>query len=68
MSLPYFLSQLVEAYGKAGRVGEGLSTLDEAIALAQKNGEHSHEAELYRLKGELLLESRVQEEAEACFR
>jgi adenylate cyclase len=67
LELPYFLSQLVEAYGKAGREKEGLSTLDEAIALVQKNGEHSHEAELFRLKGDLLL-PRVQEEAEECFR
>ena len=68
LELPYFLSQLVEAYGKAGRVREGLSTVNEAIALVQKNRERIHEAELYRLKGELLLQSRVQEEAEECFR
>ena len=49
-------SQLAEAYGKAWRVREGLSTLDEAIAVAQNNGEHSHEAELYRLKGQLTLQ------------
>ena len=75
MSLPYFLALLAETYGKAGQVREGLSALAEAIALVQKNGERSHEAELYRLKGELLLqsrvqslESRVQKEAEECFR
>jgi predicted ATPase len=75
LELPYFLSQLAEAYGKAGRVREGLNTLDEAVALVRKNGEHSHEAELYRLRGELVLqsgaqslESRVQAEAEEYFR
>jgi predicted ATPase len=68
LELPYFLSQLVEAYGKAGRVREGLSTVNEAIALVQKNRERIHEAELYRLKGKLLLQSRVPEEAEECFR
>jgi predicted ATPase len=52
---PYWLSLLVEAYGKIGQVEEGLNVLGEALTLAHKNGEHFWEAELYRLKGELLL-------------
>jgi adenylate cyclase len=49
--------------------------LAEALALVDKTGERSHEAELYRLKGELTLaqssgrslEPSVQKEAEECF-
>ena len=41
----------------------------EALALAEKTGEHFHIAELYRLKGELQLQQTSSEEAEAesCF-
>jgi tetratricopeptide (TPR) repeat protein len=49
------LALLAEAYAKAGQVEEGLATLTEALALVDKTGERFYEAELYRLKGELLL-------------
>jgi predicted ATPase len=52
---PYFLALLAEAYWKVGRIEEGSSVLTEAMALINKNGERFYEAELYRLKGELLL-------------
>lgn len=52
---PYFFSLLAEAHGKMGQIEEGLSILAQALALANKNGERWWEAELYRLKGELLL-------------
>jgi predicted ATPase len=65
---------LAEAYGKVGQVEEGLTALAEALAMSNKNGERCWEAELYRLKGELTLQSKVQslrskvqEEAEECF-
>jgi hypothetical protein len=51
----YFLDLLADACGQAGNTAEGLSVLSEALALADQHGEHFHEAELYRLKGELLL-------------
>jgi predicted ATPase len=54
-----FLALLSEAYGKAGQVEEGLSTLSEALTLVNKTGERFYEAELYRLKGELVLQSAV---------
>jgi len=53
---PGQLAQLAEAYGKAGQVEEGLTTLAEALALVDRTGERYHEAELYRLKGELTLQ------------
>jgi hypothetical protein len=46
---------LAEAYGKRGQVKEGLALLAEALDHVDKSGEHVYEAELYRLKGELLL-------------
>jgi predicted ATPase len=57
---PYSLALLAEAYGKVGQIEEGLSVLAKALALVNKNGERWWEAELYRLKGELTLQSSVQ--------
>src|SRR5262249_48923269 len=78
----YFLALLVEVYQKGGQVEEGLSTLNEALEVVQNTGERVSEAQLYQLKGELLLQTRggedraktrqrqaeVDKEAEACFR
>jgi predicted ATPase len=50
------LTQLAEAYQTVGRPGAGLAALEEALALVEKNEEHFWEAEIYRHKGELLLE------------
>ncbi len=65
----YFLSILAEAYWKVGRTEEGLSALSEALALVDKTGARGGEAEIHRLKGELLLAQSEgnQAEAEACF-
>jgi predicted ATPase len=64
------LGLLAEAYGRAGQAEDGLTILDEALGLVHRNGERHGEAELYRLKGELLLAlpASHQAEAEACFR
>ena len=53
--LPHFLALLVEAFAKAGQVEEGLRVLDEALAVIHRNGERYYLAEMYRIKGELLL-------------
>jgi predicted ATPase len=53
---PYYLALLSKAYGKVGQVEEGLSVVVKALALVDKTGERVSEAELYRLKGELLLQ------------
>jgi predicted ATPase len=50
-----YLVYLAEAYGKVGQAEEGLTVLAEALAMVEKTGERWHEAELYRLKGDLLL-------------
>nr|ART36305.1 C584 [uncultured bacterium] len=52
---PHFLGLLAEALGKARQHDEPLGILENALALVSKNGQRYYEAELYRLKGELLL-------------
>ncbi len=55
----YLLSLLAEAYWKMEQTEEGLNVLAEALALVQKTGERYYEAELYRLKGTLTLQSKT---------
>jgi predicted ATPase/class 3 adenylate cyclase len=80
---PYYLALLAEAYGKTGQIEEGLTALAEALAAVDRTGERMYEAELYRLKGTLTLQSKAslrqvsdksqtsqdksEAEAEACF-
>jgi adenylate cyclase len=47
-----------------------LRVLEEALVIVHKSGEGYFEAEIYRLKGELLLQqvAEKEEEAEVCFR
>jgi predicted ATPase len=69
--------RLAEAYGKGGQAEAGLRELDEALNAVHDNAEYYriYEAELYRLKGELLLQplaggggARITPtEAEVCF-
>jgi predicted ATPase len=72
---PNFLCYLAEACRTAGRFDEGLAAVAEAIAIVEKTDERHYEAELHRLKGELVLrrsgaetELGVEREAEKCFR
>jgi predicted ATPase len=73
--VPYWLALLAEAYGSVGQSEEGLRVLDEALNAVEKTGEGFHEAEIHRLKGELLSQGakgeRQKEEAEseveACY-
>ncbi len=55
LTRPYFLALLAEKYGEMGQAEEGLNTLGEALAAVHKSRERHWEAELYRLRGELLL-------------
>jgi predicted ATPase len=61
----FYVSLLVEAYGKGEQVEEGLTVLAEALAVTNDKGERRWEAELYRLRGELLLVRSAEHEAEA---
>jgi predicted ATPase len=51
----HFLGLLAESYGRSGKRAEALTTLAEALRVVDKTGKRFYEAELYRLKGELLL-------------
>ncbi|MFY9558535.1 MAG: hypothetical protein WAV47_27875, partial [Blastocatellia bacterium] len=66
---PSYLVLLADALGAAGQIEQGLEALNEAIEVVARTGEHFYEAELYRIKGELLIKSFPQaaEEAESCF-
>ena len=63
---------LVEAYGKLGRVADGLAVLSQAEAELDKSNEKWWQAELLRIRGELLLASKDGadqngQEITACF-
>jgi predicted ATPase len=55
---PSFLSLLAEAYGKMGQFKQALNVLAEAQDLADENEERWWQAELHRIKGELILRDR----------
>ena len=55
VSTPLYLALLAETYGRGGQPNEGLAAVERGLAIADKNEERFYEAELYRLKGELLL-------------
>ena len=64
---PHFLAILALALSKANQNEDAGRLLDEAIVMVNNKGERYYEAELYRLKGELLLKD-GEKEAEQCFR
>jgi predicted ATPase len=66
---PWYLALLAEVYGKRGQAEAGLGLLAEALTTLHRSAECVHEAEVYRLQGELLLTlpEDNQAEAEICF-
>src|SRR5262249_37612538 len=66
---PHFLSLLAEVHRSLGQPEAGLTALSEGLTLVEKTGERYYEAELNRLKGELLLQQAAPEvsHAETCF-
>ncbi|HEY9623267.1 MAG TPA: LuxR C-terminal-related transcriptional regulator [Crinalium sp.] len=68
---PYFLALLAAAQAKTGQIDAGLQTLNDALPRIERTQECFWEAELYRLKGEMLLTLNDHEGAEAtaeeCF-
>jgi TOMM system kinase/cyclase fusion protein len=74
MARPYWLSLIAEACHRTGAVHEGLALLDEAEAAIELTHECCWEAEIYRLRGQLLLAAsepvgrEAARSAEACYR
>jgi predicted ATPase/class 3 adenylate cyclase len=65
----YYSAFLAEAYRKVGQAADGLNVATDALARAQQTAFRHYDAELYRIKGELLFLVRGQDEglAENCF-
>ena len=65
--VPFFLTLLADAEGKAKEWDQGLDHLAEAERLMAKTEERWAEAELYRVRGELLCAGHDPAGAERCF-
>ncbi|MCL4299270.1 MAG: protein kinase [Anaerolineae bacterium] len=68
LDTPYILTLLAKAYGQNGQISTALERLAEALAAVEKTVGHYWEVEVYRLKGELLLQTEAKAEAENCVR
>jgi class 3 adenylate cyclase/predicted ATPase len=75
MYMPFYLALIAQASAKIGEPEQGLVLLARALATVERTEERHWEAELYRLKGELTLQSKVQganspmkSEVDECFR
>ena len=64
-----YAAVLAQAHRKAGQIRDGLAVITNALAVAQQSECRHYDAELHRIKGELLVTQRPAEEqgAEACF-
>jgi class 3 adenylate cyclase/predicted ATPase len=63
---PRELAQMAEAYGKSGQPEAGLPLLDEALTWLDTHGEDFTAAEVYRIKGEILLQQSVPDAPQAA--
>ena len=68
LHLPQTLTMLAFAYGKAGQPGEGLVRLAEAAEAAETTQDRWADAELYRVRGDLLLATGRALDAEESYR
>jgi hypothetical protein len=65
---PFFQGLLGAAHLKHGRIAEGMEVVEQALAIPEANRPRVWDAELLRLKGEMLLVDRRTDAAEAAFR
>jgi predicted ATPase len=67
---PQIFGYLADAYCERGREADGLTAVDTAIGLSKRTRQHYWDAELYRVKGKLLLQQQGEAhgEAEELFR
>ncbi|TFG95184.1 MAG: hypothetical protein E4H11_05450, partial [Myxococcales bacterium] len=66
----HFAGMIAEVCGEAGWVEDGLAAVTEGLAFVDEVGERYYEAELHRLRGELLLLQHgdtAADQADACF-
>ena len=69
--LPWYLALFAGAHATVGQTADGLDAIAEALALVASTNERFYEAEIYRVKGELLLKQGGPDSAagaESCFR
>ena len=76
MTFTSWLTNLAELFGMAGQTAAGLDVIGEALALIEPTGERFWEAEVWRVRGDLLLQrenhlvqqgSNSEAEAETCY-
>jgi predicted ATPase len=67
--LPFFLALLAEAQGRAGRREEALELLAQAWDQTERGGERWHEAELHRIRGDIMATGSSADvvQARACY-
>jgi hypothetical protein len=65
---PTFLGMLADVLGDLGRRDDALATVDQGLDLAERTGLHYWDAELHRLKGDLLLRTAGEAERGAAER
>ena len=65
LGVPYFNTLLAEVCGHLGHTADGLQALDEAHTMVEQQEERWWEAEIYRLRGVLLLRQTGTSQAEA---
>ena len=69
LRLPYYLALLADAHLRAGEADAGLAVVEEALTLGRESNERWWDAELHRLRAELLLAGGAEAaEAEAALR
>jgi DNA-binding winged helix-turn-helix (wHTH) protein/predicted ATPase len=64
---PQSLAILAEALWHAGRTEEALQVVEDGLAVSNRNGERYYDAELWRLRGELLNLQSKTAESECCY-
>jgi adenylate cyclase len=67
--IPYFLALTTTVLGRTGQFDEAFRAINEALKIVERTGDRSGEAEVHRLKGELLLAQNTSNAAQAgrCF-
>ncbi len=69
LRLPYYLGLLAEAYGKVGRIRDGLRLTEEALAQAHRQEQLAYEPDVHRVRAELLRQDGAPvQEVETCLR